>query len=243
MKNIGLPGVLMIGLTFVSVGLVLWGLRKALRRTTMDARQQQAVFTKTFFVIAGWLVLLAILSLAGFFRDFSTLPPRPVLAIILPAIALIVLSFRKKAIQLLQATPPHWLVVMQAFRIAVELQLWMAFMRGLLPEQMTFSGRNFDILSGVLGLVAGWLMWKFKPYWKPIAIIYNIIGLGLLLNILVIAVLSMPTPFRHFLDQPANTIVAEFPFIYLPGVLVVLAIGLHVFSLRQVFTRQAGVNS
>lgn len=103
---------------------------------------------------------------------------------------------------------------------------------------MTFEGRNYDIAAGLLGLLAGWLMWRFKLYWKTIAVIYNIIGLGLLLNILIIAILSIPGPTRYFVNDPANTIVAEFPFIFLPGGLVVLAIALHVFSLRQVFLRR-----
>jgi hypothetical protein len=238
MKNIGLPGLLMIALTLLCVLLVLWGLRKTLTRTGWDRPAQQAVFTGTALAIAGWLVLLTVLSLAGFFRHFTTLPPRPLLAILAPAILLVILSFRKKCIELLKATPPHWLVVMQGFRIVVEIQLWLAFTRGLLPVQMTFEGRNYDIISGLLGLLAGWLMWRFKPYWKTISIIYNIIGLALLLNILVIAALSMPGPARYFMNEPANAMVAEFPFIFLPGGLVVLAIMLHVFSLRQVFLRQ-----
>ena len=60
-------------------------------------------------------------------------------------------------------------------------------------------------------------------------------GLLLLINILVIAVLSMPTPLRYFMNEPANTLVGEFPFIYLPAVLVVIAMGLHIFSLRQIW--------
>jgi hypothetical protein len=192
--------------------------------------------------MAGWLVLLAILSLAGFFHDFSSLPPRPALAMVVPAVLLLLLSFRKKAVSVLLVTPPHWLVMLQSFRIVVEIILWMAFMNGLLPEQMTFSGWNFDILSGVLGLVAGWLMLRLPQHWRKIVIGYNIIGGLLLLNILVIAVLSMPTRIRYFMNEPASTVVANFPFIYLPGGLVVLAIGLHIFSLRQAFMRYPRVN-
>jgi len=61
----------------------------------------------------------------------------------------------------------------------------------------------------------------------------------LLVNVLVIAVLSMPTPLRVFHNEPANTLLAYFPYIYLPGVLVPLAYTLHIFSLRQwVFARR-----
>jgi len=66
-----------------------------------------------------------------------------------------------------------------------------------------------------------------------VALLYNIGGLLLLVNVLVIAVLSMPTPLRVFHNEPANTLLAYFPYIYLPGVLVPLAYTLHIFSLRQ----------
>jgi hypothetical protein len=60
----------------------------------------------------------------------------------------------------------------------------------------------------------------------------------LLLNILVIAVLSMPTPFRYFQNEPANTLVAKFPFVLLPGILVPIAYTMHIFSLRQLLARE-----
>lgn len=62
---------------------------------------------------------------------------------------------------------------------------------------------------------------------------WNLLSLGLLINIVTIALLSIPTPFRVFMNEPANTLVAHFPFILLPGMLVPLAYGLHFLSMRQ----------
>jgi len=71
-----------------------------------------------------------------------------------------------------------------------------------------------------------------------LAIAFNIVGILLLLNILVIAVLSMPTSIRFFMNEPSNTLVGQFPFILLPGVLVPIAYTMHIFSLRQLFAKQ-----
>ncbi|NTV63491.1 MAG: hypothetical protein HGA65_08145, partial [Oscillochloris sp.] len=49
---------------------------------------------------------------------------------------------------------------------------------------------------------------------------WNIAGLALLLNIVVISVLAMPTPFRAFPDGPANTVIATPPYVWLPAFLV-----------------------
>lgn len=234
MENTLLPAILMSALSLGCLIIILAGLRKALRKTGWEQPKQQSLFNKTMLAIAGWVILLAALSLAGFFRVFS-LPPRIVLFLLGGIIIILFISFSKTFVQLLKTVPPHWLVMMQSFRILVELLLWQAFAKGLLPEQMTFEGRNYDVLSGILGLVAGWLMLRNKSWWKPVAVVYNIIGLALLVNILVIAVLSMPTAFRYFMNEPSNTIVAEFPFIYLPGILVIIAASFHIFSLRQLF--------
>jgi len=103
---------------------------------------------------------------------------------------------------------------------------------------MTFEGFNFDILSGILALPVGYLLSRKKSYAPQLAVAYNVIGMLLLVNILVIAVLSMPTPFRYFQNEPANTLVAQFPFILLPGILVPIAYSMHIFSLRQILTRK-----
>lgn len=103
---------------------------------------------------------------------------------------------------------------------------------------MTFDGYNYDIASGLLALPVGWMLANRARYARAAAIAYNIIGLLLLFNIITIAVLSMPTPFRQFMNEPANRIIAEFPFVYLPGVLVVLAFAFHMLSLRQLLVNR-----
>lgn len=37
------------------------------------------------------------------------------------------------------------------------------------------------------------------------------------------------------MNEPSNVLLAQFPFILLPGVLVPLAYTLHIFSLRQLY--------
>jgi uncharacterized membrane protein len=107
---------------------------------------------------------------------------------------------------------------------------------------MTFEGRNFDVITGILALPVGYLIARKKTYSSKLILAFNIIGIVLLLNILVIAVLSMPTSIRYFMNEPSNTLVGQFPFILLPGVLVPIAYTMHIFSLRQLLTKQSMVN-
>jgi hypothetical protein len=232
-SDFSIPGLLWPLLTLACLVLISIGLNAALNRTDWNKKQKLKVFFATTAIIVIWIGSLTILSLKGFFANFSKLPPRPALAVLIPLPFVFIIAFSKKGTQLLRSVPPYWLVWMQSFRIIVELLLLFAFMAGKLPLQMTFEGRNFDLVTGVLALPAGYLLARRKPFAGKLAIAFNIVGLLLLLNILVIAVLSMPTSLRYFMNEPSNTLVAQFPFILLPGVLVPVAYALHIFSLRQ----------
>jgi hypothetical protein len=60
----------------------------------------------------------------------------------------------------------------------------------------------------------------------------------MLLNIVVIAVLSMPFPIQQFgFGQPAIALF-YFPYIWLPGCLVPMVIFAHAFSIRQLLNRE-----
>ncbi len=240
-SNFSTPGFLWPLLTLICIILILTGLRAALKKAGWERNHRQKILVGATLLIVLWTGFLSVLSYNGFFADFSKLPPRPALAMLMPLPIILMTAFSKKGTELLQSVPPHWLVYLQSFRIVVELLLLFAFMAGKLPVQMTFDGRNFDILTGLLAFPAGYLLARKKTYAIKLAIAFNIIGLLLLLNILVIAVLSMPTSLRYFMNEPSNTLVAQFPFILLPGVLVPIAYGLHIFSLRQLLRKELAV--
>jgi hypothetical protein len=237
-NNFSVPAIGWLLLTTVCLVVILTGLNKALKETGWEKSYCRKIWIRATVFILIWTGLLLMLSNNGFFSDFSKLPPRPALVILMPLPFILLTALSKKGTQFLQSVPPQWLIWMQSFRIVVELLLLVAFIKGRLPVQMTFEGRNFDIITGLLALPVGYVIARRKSHSKNVAIGFNILGFLLLLNILVIAVLSMPTPFRYFMNEPSNTLVAQFPFILLPGVLVPLAYCLHIFSLRQLLTKK-----
>ena len=184
--------------------------------------------------VALWMAILIVASVTGFLYDFTYFPPyRMLLVLLVPMVVLIRYTVSHRFDDVVSKMPASWIVKMQGFRVVVELFLWWAFLDGSVPEQMTFEGRNFDILAGLTApLVASW--WLKTGEEKPtLVLVWNILGLLLLFNIVVVAVLSMPTPMRYFMNEPANTIVATFPWVLLPGILVALAFGLHLISIKQ----------
>jgi hypothetical protein len=193
----------------------------------------RSIFRGTAVLLLAWLLLLGILSIRGFFTDFSALPPRLTFALLPPLLLVLLFTRSRAGKEVLRHIQPQWLIYLQSFRILVEIALWLLVRNGSLPVQMSFEGRNFDILTGLLAFPVGYYCFV-KKNWPPVvALLYNITGLVLLLNVVTISTLSMPTPLRVFHNQPDSSLLTRFPLIYLPGLLVPLAYTLHILSLRQ----------
>ena len=213
--------------------ILLTGLRIVLKHSLLSPERQKTFFRRTAVLLTIWILLLGGLSLSGWFAEFSALPPRIPLALLLPLPFVLAVSFSPAGKLLLGVLPPHWLIYFQSFRIVVELLLWMAVLFTLLPVQMSFEGRNFDVVAGLLTLPVAYYCYVKKTWSSVVALVYNIAGLLLLLNIVLIAVWSMPLPIRRFYNTPDSSLLVRFPFIFLPGFLVPLAYSLHIFSIRQ----------
>ena len=128
-----------------------------------------------------------------------------------------------------------WIVYAQSFRMIMEFILWLLYRYSIIPVQMTFAGRNFDILIGFTAPFVAYFCF-IKKTWSPkVALIWNFAGLLLLGNIVVVALLSTPYPFRVFMNEPANTLVFSFPFVWLPAFVVPFALLLHLISIKRLW--------
>ena len=178
-----------------------------------------------------FVVLLSILAIVGFF-DQPPVPPK-MLVILLPVLLLVTWLVRKGlkgSASFLLHIAPGLLVGIQAFRILVEIILDMLHKDGLVPVELTFRGLNFDIITGSLALVAAFLLRRKNTAGIYFGIGFNILGLLALVNIITIAIRSVPGPMFVF---ERNYLPTYFPGMLIPAVFVVLALLLHVVSLRQ----------
>lgn len=220
------------GFVLVTVVFYAWFLRvlkSGISKTTWTDERKRAISNRFLLVTILWAAIILSVASTGFFSDFSNFPPQFMIAVFIPMIIILFAVFSKPVTELLHHIPAKDLLKIQVFRVFVELLLWAAFVIGLAPEQMTFEGRNFDVLSGLFGPVVGYLLIRNR-----LAVyLYNFISLGLLINIVAVAFLSLPTPVRMFMDEPSSIMVSQFPIIILPSMLVPLAYGLHFLSLRQ----------
>lgn len=176
-----------------------------------------------------WLGATGLLAGVGAFQSFA-LPPRIMLLMVPGTVALSVLAWRSDW----HRSPLKLLVGFQAFRIVVELLIHQAVSEGVAPPQLTWDGRNFDVVTGITALMLIPFVDRM-PRWSLHA--WNLMGIGLLFNVVGVAVLSMPTPFQVF--TPDNLWIAFFPFSWLPLIHVMLAFVGHVVLFKRL-TEDAG---
>jgi hypothetical protein len=180
------------------------------------------------------------LARAGALGRYEPLPPPALLLVLGLAILTLMIVGSSIGSRLAAAVPIGAVVALQGFRIPVELLLHRLYLEGIVPVQMTYAGRNFDIVSGVSGAVLGGWMLSGRPVPRGVLLAWNIAGLALLANIVAVAVLSTPVPFRRFLEGPPNLLPSRFPYVWLPSFLVMVALGSHLLIFRQLRRAKPG---
>jgi hypothetical protein len=230
--------ILFVSLVITLFILLMYGLSYALQKVEWERDKKKRVFYSTLAGFMAWLVFTGLLAVNGFFLQFSAMPPRLPVMILPPLVFIVLLTLSGSFTQLLRQIPGSWLLYLQSFRVVVEIILWLVFLDNIIPVQMTFEGLNYDILVGLSAPVIAYFCFTRKRWTRSIALIWNFFGLALLLNIVVISVLSAPVPFRVFMNEPANTFVAELPFVWLPAFVVPVAYWMHILSIKQLLTRR-----
>lgn len=209
-------------LAFVVAIFVAWGLHRA-----------RVGLVPTIAILVSHIGIPGLLAHSGVLDPYDPLPA-PALVLLLGLTLLTSAAALSPLGARLAAEVPLGAVVgLQAFRVPVELLLHRLYVEGAVPIQMTFSGRNFDVISGASGLVLGIWFASGRQAPRGVVLAWNVLGLALLANIVGIAILSTPVPFRSFVEGPANLLPSTFPYIWLPSFLVQVALGCHLLVFRQ----------
>jgi len=216
--------------TFLTVGILL----TAVKSVSLEAFPSRLlVFTLPF-----WIILTGSLAVSGFYMEPESFPPRLVLFGILPALLFVLLNLFAFRQELVARLPLRTLTLVHVVRVPVELVLYWLCLGGLVPQIMTFQGRNFDILSGILAVAVFFLGFAGRRANKGILIAFNIVGLILLANVVSIAALSLPSPMQQLAFEQPNRAVLFFPYVWLPTIIVPIVLFSHLASLYKLATNK-----
>jgi hypothetical protein len=203
-----------------------------------NTESTQKLANPILFAMSMWLLIQAFLTFRNVYNtNLNALPPKIVLFGIAPTIVAIILMFTTtKGKQFVDSLPLKNITALNIVRIPVEIALLLLFLSKAVPQIMTFEGRNFDILAGISApFIAyfGFAKGKISP---KILFVWNVFCLGLLVNIIFLALFSAPTPFQKLAFEQPNIAIIYFPFSWLPTFVVPVVLFGHLTSIRQLVT-------
>lgn len=209
------------------VSLFLAGIWVSAKRGDVDPRK------RTVGIAAG-VVLWILLTSVPVWTGWTEVRPMPRLLIVLASINLasLAVGFSPVGRWLAESISLGWLVGFQAFRLPLELILHSWAQAGTIPETMTWSGSNWDIITGVTALALA----PFATRKVALAWIANIVGIVLLINVGRVVVLSSPLPFAWDVE-PSLQLAFHVPFAWIVPICVGGAIFGHAVLTRALLRR------
>jgi hypothetical protein len=207
-----------------------WATLTAWRRSgaTESAARRAAVIVAVDS--AAWMALTWVAAMSGILQRWDRTPPPFLFVIVGMVVISLILAFGRVGTRIAQYIPLSTLVAIQGFRLPLELAMHALVARGIMPTQMSYSGRNFDIVTGATAIVVAMLAKKGLGGRRLVAA-WNVLGLGLLVNVVSVAIASMPL-LRLFGDDRVVTFVTYPPFVWLPAVMVLAALAGHLMIFR-----------
>jgi hypothetical protein len=162
--------------------------------------------------------------------DFTSTPPPFGLLVAVVVTLSIVIAAGPLGRRFAREIPLWALVAVHGFRLPLEIAMHRLAERGIMPEQMSYAGRNYDILTGITAIIVAVLVSRGIGG-RRLVLAWNLLGLALLVNIVTVAILSTP-PFAAFGPDRLNVFVMVTPFVWLPAVLVLAALAGHLVIFR-----------
>ena len=226
--RIGIPGIaLALAVLFV---VATWRTGEGLAPA---ARRRRTILAGGGMAI--WLAAQAAAALSGWLAHFDQRPPPIVIWFASMLVMTLALAWSPFGRRFADKLPFVALIGFQAFRLPLELVMHRAAVAGIMPNVMSFTGYNFDIITGVTALPVAWLAWRGSaPRW--LLVLWNLTGQVLLLIVATVALVASPI-FRAFGDGQLNVWVTEFPYVWI-AVMVAAALFGHVVTLRKLLAER-----
>jgi hypothetical protein len=218
----------MVPASFIVIAAALLALVVYAARSTLAA----SAYKRFFLMVAAWVAICTVASVSGVLARFE-LRPAPVILLGAASLMLAVgLAFSSVG-HAFSTLPLSALVGFHAFRLPLELAMHEAANTGLMPVQMTWTGLNFDVVTGASAIVVAMLL-RTGTVGRRVTLAWNVAGTVLLGVIVVISIRSTPV-FHAFGEAPEqlNTFITRPPYTSLPAVMVLLALAGHLVIFRR----------
>ncbi|HEY0874879.1 MAG TPA: hypothetical protein VGD94_15500 [Vicinamibacterales bacterium] len=215
---------LVVAAAFVGAVAIAW------RRSGASAADSRRAAFLSACGAAAWMAATGLAARSGVLRHWDWTPP-PFLALPIGILALgVAIAAGPIGRRFAAHLPLWWLVASQSFRLPLELAMHALSGRGIMPVHMSYSGRNLDIVTGATAVIVA-ILFARGYAGRRLVLAWNVLGLGLLVNVVTVAILSTPR-FAAFGPDRLNVFVTYAPFVWLPAVLVLAALTGHLVIFR-----------
>jgi hypothetical protein len=180
-------------------------------------------------VLAAWFVLVLAIGATGALDPERGIGvPGLGLTVALPVAALAGAFFSLSPIRdAMLAIPLPFLVAVNAIRI-LGVTFVVLHAAGELPAPFAPSAGWGDIFVGVTALPVAWSMLRFGARARPLALLWNVIGIADLVNAVALGALSAPGPLQAFAGPPTSALMTTLPWLIIPGFLVPALMFIHI---------------
>lgn len=216
--------------------MIVLGTRLAGRGEPLERARRWTWGTAAALLV--WLAVTGAVSASGVL-EAPGVPPRAMLFMGGCNLVALLFAFSRAGGRLAAGVPIAALVGFHAFRLPLELVLHRWYAQGVLPLEMTYEGRNLDIITGIFAVMVALRLWQRGPS-RALVWAFNLVGFGLLLNVAAVAILSSPFPFRVFDSGPPVLLVFYFPYGWILPMCVAPALAGHVLIFRWLWRTRGG---
>jgi hypothetical protein len=186
--------------------------------------------------LGAWFALVLAIGATGALSPAAGGPPALGLAVVLPIVALVWAYFGLPSVgTAMAAVPLPGLIAVHAIRL-LGFTFIVLYAEGRLPAPFAPSAGWGDVLIGATALPLAWAVTKFGARVRPLALLWNALGVADLVIALTLGPLSAPGPLQVFVGPPDSSPMTTLPWLIIPAFLVPCLMFLHIV----IFARLAG---
>jgi hypothetical protein len=220
--------------------VVLAGVAYAARRL-----QRPAVLWIGAGGVIAWFALAFTLARGGFFETdaSTTLPPAIAPAIVIPTLLGCALLALAPARRVIESVPLHWLVGVQAYRVAGAVFL-IAWLQHDVPPEFALPAGIGDVLVGIAApLVALSLVRGGAAHARTRVLVWCALGILDLVVAITCGFLTAPSVFQQLALNDPNAAITSYPLVLIPIFAVPVSIVLHVYVIARLRVGVAGAGA
>jgi hypothetical protein len=226
-----------------TIAAVILGVSAALRRAEWRPSERRVTVRAAAAVLVGWFAVAVVLASFGVYRGSAARLPTIQFGIVIPILIGCLALWRSTALsRLIDATPRHWIIGVQAYRVEGVIFL-ILYATGLLPGVFALPAGAGDVATGLLGLGIAINAAHRRQLRPRSVLLWNLFGIADLIVALTTGFLTSPSPLQRFAFDRPNQLISMFPLVLIPTFLVPLAIVLHIISLIQLGRASARGNT